>query len=208
MTAAAARTASMCSSSRTTAPVNARVRGWASYTWGRAEREAYGRRYPFEYDRRHAFAAVASYRLSERWELATTTRVASGFPRTPPIGLRVGSVDDVTDRDGDGMTDELLPAIDGAGRLAYAVDFGGIANLNTGRLPLFARVDFRATWRPRGASGRWELYAEVINLLNRENAGALDAQLEYDPAADRPRIVEKRDQSIPRLPTVGIRFRF
>ena len=35
--------------SRTTAPVSARVRGWASYTWGRAEREAYGRVYPFEY---------------------------------------------------------------------------------------------------------------------------------------------------------------
>ena len=30
-------------------------------------------------------------------------------------------------------------------------------------------------------------------------------QLEYDPASDRPRIVEKRDQSIPRLPTIGIR---
>ena len=44
--------------SRMTAPVAARVRGWASYTWGRATREAYGRTYPFEYDRRHAFSAV------------------------------------------------------------------------------------------------------------------------------------------------------
>ena len=73
---------------------------------------------------------------------------------------------------------------------------------------MFARVDLRATWRPRGASGRWEFYAEVINLLDRENAGALEPQLEYDATADRPRIVEKRDQSIPRLPTVGVRFRF
>jgi hypothetical protein len=72
--------------SRTTAPVSARVRGWASYTWGRAKRESYGRVYPFEYDRRHAFSAVVSYHLSERWELAATTRVASGFPRRPPLG--------------------------------------------------------------------------------------------------------------------------
>jgi hypothetical protein len=45
-------------------------------------------------------------------------------------------------------------------------------------------------------------------VLNRKNAGAFDPQLEYDPASDRPRIVEKRDQAVPRLPTIGLRFRF
>jgi hypothetical protein len=101
-----------------------------------------------------------------------------------------------------------VPAVDAGGRPVYAVNFGGIDNLNNGRLPLFARVDLRATWRPRGAAGRWELYAEVINLLNRDNAGALEPELEFDPTSDRPRIVEQRDQGIPRLPTVGLRFRF
>ena len=81
-------------------------------------------------------------------------------------------------------------------------------NINQARLPLFARVDVRLTWRPRGAAGRWELYAEVINLLNRQNAGAYDPRLEYDPDSDRPLIVEERDRAIPRLPTIGIRFRF
>ena len=194
--------------SRPTAPADARVRGWASYTWGRAEREAYGRQCPFEYDRRHAFSAVASYRLSNRWEIASTTRIATGFPRTPPIGLRIAGAEDSSDRDRDDITDELLPAVDGAGRPVYAVDFGGVSNLNAGRLPVFARVDARATWRPRGQAGRWELYAEVINVLSRKNAGALDPQLQYDPASDRPRIVEKRDQAIPRLPTIGVRVRF
>jgi hypothetical protein len=52
------------------------------------------------------------------------------------------------------------------------------------------------------------LFAEIINLLNRQNAGALEAVLEYDPASDRPKIVEQRDQGIPRLPTIGFRFRF
>lgn len=193
---------------RTSAPVAARVRGWASYTWGKAQRVAYGRTYPFEYDRRHQLSAVVSYRLTDRWEIASTTRVASGFPRTPPLGLRVAAADDVGDRDGDGNTSELLPALDEAGRLIYAVNFGGVDNLNTARLPAFARLDVRATWRPRGARGRWELYAEVINVLDRENAGALDPQLAYDPTSDRPRIVEQRDQSIPRLPTLGVRFRF
>jgi hypothetical protein len=194
--------------SRTTAPVSTKLTGWASYTWGKAERDAYGLRYPFEYDRRHAFTAVTSYRLNPRWEIAATTRVASGFPRTAPVGLRVAGVEDEADLDGDGRTDELVPDRDAEGLLVYAVSFGSIANLNQARLPLFARVDVRATWRPGGPAGRWELYVEAINALNRKNAGAFDPRLDYDPSSDRPRIVEERDQSIPLLPTVGLRVRF
>ncbi len=187
---------------------DARVTGWASYTWGRGDRDAYGQRYAFDYDRRHAVAAVIAYRWSPKWELATTTRVASGFPRTAPLGVRVAAIEDQADRDGDGVLDELVPAIDAAGLLVYEVNLGGVDNLYRARLPVFSRVDVRATWRPRGAAGRWEFYAEVINLLNRKNAGAFEARLEYDPVSDRPQIVEERDQSIPRLPTVGVRFRF
>jgi hypothetical protein len=189
-------------------PGGGRLTGWTSYTWGKAEREAYGRRYPFEYDRRHAFTLVSSYAFTPRWEVAATTRVASGFPRTAPLGVRVAGREDTLDVDGDGVTDEILPARDARGLLEYTVDFGGVANLNGARLPLFARVDARLTWRPRGAAGRWELYAEVINLLDRQNAGAFDPELVYDATSDRPAIVEKRDQAIPRLPTLGVRFRF
>ena len=151
---------------------------------------------------------VAAYRLSPSWELATTTRVASGFPRTAPVGLRVAAAEDALDLDADGVTDELLPDRDATGLLVYEVDLGDIANINQARLPVFARADVRVTWRPRGAAGRWELYAEIINLLDRKNTGAFDPQLEYDPTSDQPRIVEVRDQSIPRLPTLGVRFRF
>ena len=122
--------------------------------------------------------------------------------------MRVAGREDTLDRDGDGVTDEILPAVDRRGLLEYTVDFGSVTNLNGARLPVFARVDGRVTWRPRGAAGRWELYAEVINLLDRQNAGAFDPQLVYDAGADRPAIVEKRDQAIPRLPTLGVRFRF
>lgn len=194
--------------SRVQAPADARINGWASYTWGRGEREAYGQTYPFEYDRRHAFAAVVSYRFSPKWEVATTTRVASGFPRTAPIGVRVSATADSRDRDRDGNRTELVPDLDSSGRPTYEVNLGGVSNLYRSRLPVFARSDLRITWRPRGTSGRWELYAEVLNVLNRKNAGALEPTLEYDPSSDRPRIVEEADQSIPRLPTIGVRFRF
>jgi hypothetical protein len=194
--------------SRTSAPASAKVTGWASYTWGKAERDAYGRRYPFEYDRRHAFTMVSAYRFNPRWELAATTRLASGFPRTAPVGLRVAGVEDELDRDLDGVIDEIVPDRDTNGLLVYAVNFGSVANLNQARLPVFARVDMRATWRRGGPSGRWEFYVEVINALNRKNAGAFEPQLEHDPTSDRPRIVETRDQAIPLLPTLGLRVRF
>ncbi len=155
-----------------------------------------------------SFGMVGSYRLSSHWTLAATTRLASGFPRTAPLGVRVVGAEDALDGDGDGVTDELLPERDASGLLVYGVDFGSVDNLNRSRLPLFARIDVRATWRPRGATGRWEFYAEVINLLNRKNVGAYQPRLDYDPASDHPAIVEERDQSIPRLPTVGVRFQF
>lgn len=191
---------------RTTVSSDTRLRGWASYTWGKAEREAYGHRFPFEYDRRHAFTTVLAYQLSPRWELSTTTRVASGFARTEALGLRVAGVADAADVDGDGRRDELVPERDADGRLVYVVDFGGVANMQRGRLPAFVRVDARVTWR--SSSRRWEVYGEVLNATNRKNAGALTPQLDHDPASDRPRLTEVRDQSLPLLPTIGLRVRF
>lgn len=186
----------------------ARVSGWASYTWGRAIREAYGREYPFDYDRRHAFTAVGALQLTPRWSIGTTARLASGFPYTMPRGVRVVGVEDIHDLDLDGNTDELVPRRDAAGLLVYAPDLGTVADLRNARLPVFARVDLRVTWRPRGAAGRWEVYAEALNVLNRRNASGLDPRLEHDPSSDRPRVVEKPIGSIPLLPTVGVRFRF
>ena len=48
----------------------------------------------------------------------------------------------------------------------------------------------------------------MINVLNRKNAGVLDPRLAFNPSSDRPAIVEQPDQSVPRLPTLGVRWRF
>ena len=123
----------MCSSDARTGAA-APVRGWASYTWGRATTKQYGR----SIHSRTPPACVIIGRVlpaSERWEVAATTRVATGFPRTPPVGLRVASEPDALDRDDDGNLDELVPAVDAAGCAIYAVDFGGLANLEHGAAP-------------------------------------------------------------------------
>lgn len=184
-----------------------RVTGWVSYTWGRAETTAYERTYPSDYDRPHALSLVANYRLSRLIELGSTVRVQSGFPYSVPVGVRVATVQDTTDVDGDGNTTELIPRRDALGLPVWTADYGDVTNLNSGRLPLFARVDLRVTFRPRWHHNRWQLYAEVINLLNRKNGG-LKAELVYDPASDRPRVTTTRDASLSLLPSIGVRFKF
>ena len=174
--------------------------GWLSYAWGRANRESYGQRYAFEYDRRHAFNAVGRYRLTSRWDLAATARIASGFPHTAPVGLRVSAVEDERGR--------LVPGTDLDGNLIYTVDYGSVENLNSGRLPYYARVDLRAMYQPGGATGRWSLYIEVINLLGRDNPVELEPELEHDPGSNMPRLVEVASQGFPRIPTFGFRLRF
>jgi hypothetical protein len=188
--------------------VDTRLTGWASYTYGVARRDLYGRRLPFEYDRRHALSAVAAFRAGGKVELSATARVASGFPYTPIRGLRVSAVADAADADGDGSRLELRPERDAEGRLVYTSDRGGVSNLGSARLPVFARVDFRASLRPKGAGGRWLFYVDVINLLDRDNVGAYQESLVYDPSSDRPRLVLEPGQGVPFLPSLGVRFRF
>jgi hypothetical protein len=69
-------------------------------------------------------------------------------------------------------------------------------------------VDLRVTFRPRWQDSRWQLYVEVINLLNRDNAGSLSTELVHDPDSDRPRVTTTREGSLPLLPSFGVRFRF
>ncbi len=180
----------------------ARLTGWVSYSFGRAERDEYGRRLAFDYDRRHAATVVGSYRFSPKWELAATFRAFSGFPRTPVLGLRV-SADETEDG-------RLVPALDAEGRYVYETDLGGVDNLNTERLPAFVRLDLRLSWKPRGDTGRWLFDLDVINATNRDNVGQYDPRLSYDPASalDQPRLTLEPTAAIPFLPSIGVRFRF
>ena len=72
----------------------------------------------------------------------------------------------------------------------------------------YARLDLRASFRPRGEKGRWQFYVEAINALARKNVSAIDGTLEYDPDSDRPKLVETPTDGVPFLPTFGVRFRF
>ena len=174
---------------------SARIAGWISYAYGKAERETYGRRYPFEYDRPHALNVVGRVSITESWSLAATGRVASGFPYTPAVGVRVAAVEDDRGR--------LVPETDDGGNLAWAADLGGLDNLQRARLPFYARLDLRLTYR----RGRWSAYAEVINALDRRNGVAIETEVVANPG-DVPTVEEIPSFGFPRVPTVGVRVRF
>jgi hypothetical protein len=185
-----------------------RLTGWASYTLGRAETTAYDRTYAADYDRAHALSLVANYRLSRLIEIGTTVRAQSGFPLTTPLGVVVAAVADTLDADRDGNVTELVPQRDADGLLVWTPDYGDARNFNSGRLPAFVRVDVRATFRPRWQNNRWLLYAEVINVLNRENVGNLETELVYDPGSDRPGLTVASSETLRLLPSIGVRFKF
>jgi hypothetical protein len=113
---------------RRAASADTRLSGWAAYTYGVAERDNYGIQQPFDYDRRHALNVAGGWRFGPRWDLSATLRLASGFPRTPVLGLRVSAVEDATGA--------LVPERDALGGLVYTTDLGSVSNLNTDRLPL------------------------------------------------------------------------
>ncbi len=177
-----------------------RVTGWLAYTYTSADRQAYGRTYPFDYEQPHALSLVANVRVTQRLELSLTGRFASGFPRTAPLGVYVtGVLDPATGR--------IVPEHDKDGALVYAIDYGGVQNLNGSRQPWYGRVDFRATFVPRWGKGRWRFYVDVINVLGRNNGLEKD-ELAYDPAAALPKIVSKQEGGFPLMPSFGIHVRF
>ena len=165
---------------------DARLTGWVSYTYGRAERTSYGRTYPLEYDRRHAGTFVASWRAGQRFDVSLTGRFASGFPRTPVVDLRVAATEDVRDRDRDGdLTGAWCrSAMRKAGRTGRPT-WAARRTCRARACPRL-RVDLRATWKPRGAAGRWQIYLDIINLLNHDNAGVIEASLAHDPGLFGP----------------------
>ncbi|MCC5944201.1 MAG: TonB-dependent receptor [Bernardetiaceae bacterium] len=91
-----------------------KLTGWVSYTWSKVQRQIpeinFGNPYSPRYDRRHDFAVVASYQLSERVIIAGnfvyTTGAAVSFPiaRYEKEGTIITLYDDAN-RNGDRMPD-------------------------------------------------------------------------------------------------------
>jgi hypothetical protein len=183
---------------RADGPARPRITGWVSYSLGKTQQDIYGISVPFSYDRRHSLSVVWNWRMGSRFELAGTARGASGFPRTPPAGARLVTRE---------FRGRLLPIQVSPNAYALEVAPGGVAELNSARLPMFSRLDLRLGYRPRGVRGRWEVYVESLNVLKHKNAWFMDADL-VSNGSGAPLLEEEPVGGLPRIVTFGLRFRF
>ncbi len=126
--------------------------GWVAYTlmfselrFTSVDRDAVPDNRPSDFDQRHNFVAVASYRLRKGWRIGGRFRVTTGFPYRPVIGS-------VSVRGG------YLPVLGGR---------------NTARLGTFHQLDLRVdkTWVVPRASV--SAYLDIQNVYNRVNPEAL-----------------------------------
>jgi hypothetical protein len=170
--------------------------GWISYSLGRTRQDIYGRSVPFSYDRRHGLSIVWNWRIS-RFEVAGTARAASGFPWTPPAGVRPVTIE---------IDSRLVPLPIKPGLFLAEIAPGGVSELNTARMPMFARVDLRLGYRPRRVDGRWQLYIEGLNLLNRKNAWFMDAE-RVGTGTGQSDLKDVPIGGLPRVVTFGVRVR-
>jgi len=177
--------------------IDDRLSGWISYTYSVAERNQYGRTLPFDFDQRHTLNVVTQYRLSRAFELGVRWRYGSGFPHTPPVGIRPRI--QVTEEDGD-VTREVQT--DSHGFVVFNVDRGDFSNRNSDRFPDYSRLDVRLNWHTSLWGLNWLFYLDVINITNRKNI------LSYRYSVENAEIVERSSNMFPILPTLGISFRF
>jgi TonB family protein len=148
--------------------------GWIAYTLMRSERRdgpasAWRR---FDFDQTHVLTALASYELGLGFDVGVRFRYATGYPRTPVIG-----------------------AYYDARRNLYEPVLGA---KNSIRIPDFAQLDVRVSKTFKIAATKAEVYADVQNVTDRENAEELAYSQNYG---------ERRTiRGLPILPVLGLRW--
>jgi TonB family protein len=148
--------------------------GWVAYTLMRAER----RDSPsaswriFDFDQTHVLTALASYEIGYGFDVGVRFRYATGYPRTPVIGAYLDTR-----------------------RNLYEPVLGA---RNSIRIPDFAQLDVRVSKSFNIAGTKLDIYADVQNVTDRENAEELVYNQDYS---------ERRTiRGLPILPVIGARW--
>ena len=150
--------------------------GWISYSFVRSERRARETSdYRLsDYDQTHVLTALASYDLGAGFEVGARARFATGFPRT-----------DVIDAFYDVRRDQFQPV------------FGDQNGL---RIPSFFAVDLRGAKKFTIGDTTLDVYVEVQNVTNHDNA----EEIIYSPDYSRKDYVT----GLPILPIAGVKWTF
>lgn len=128
----------------------------------------------FDYDQSHVLTAVGSYDLGAGFEIGARARYATGFPRTPVVGSFYAP-----------RTDRFEPI------------FGG---RNEARLPAFWQLDVRAAKRFKIGPTDAEVFLDIQNVTNHENAEEVVYSYDYRQKA--------YIKGLPVLPVAGFKWNF
>ncbi len=150
------------------------VFGWISYTLSRATRTDAPDMTTrlFDYDQTHVLTALLSWDLGRGVEIGTRFRYASGAPRTAVVGSYF-----------DSRTDQFQPM------------FG---EHNGDRLPAFVQLDARVSKRFHAEHGEGEIYLDLQNVTDRENAEEVVYSTDFT--------TRSTIHGLPILPVVGARW--
>ena len=155
--------------------------GWFALSWSKAERfnELTGLTSKFEYDTPVVANFVANYRFARSWDAGLRWQFRSGQPYTPIIANREN------------------PNFPGF----YIPVYG---DLNSERASPYHRLDVRVEYRLNLRRFQGSIYADIINLYARRNGGAV----EYKPVAGTSDYELEEQETLPLLPSVGIKVTF
>lgn len=150
--------------------------GWIAFTVMRAERRdnADSAWRLFDFDQTHVLTALASYELGYGFDLGVRFRYATGYPRTPVIGAYF-----------DGRRNLYEPIL---------------GTRNSIRIPTFMQLDVRLSKTFKIATTKAEVYLDVQNVTDRNNAEELIYSQNY---GERSII-----RGLPILPVFGARWEF
>jgi len=150
--------------------------GWIAYTYMRSERSA-GPEEPwrlFDFDQTHVLTAVLAYALPLGFDASARFRYATGYPRT-----------DVVDAYFDATRNLEQPV------------FGGHNEI---RIPQFIQLDLRLAKTFDIRRTKLEIFLEVLNLWNRQNA----EEIVYSPDYRERAYI----RGFPVLPVLGVQWDF
>ncbi len=163
--------------------------GWVGYTlsWTRCQYDELnaGKVFYPRYDRRHDFSAVITYEPDKSWRFGATWVYATGQGFTVPIGQFMFS--------GIGLNQ--------TSEINFYTDRNGY------KLPSYHKLDISAAYKFGWADLKWEIFLNIYNVYNRNNAFAQYVSFEKNAAGENiPRL--KQISLFPIIPMAGIKMEF
>jgi len=164
--------------------------GWVGYTlsWTRSKFDELnaGRIFYPRYDRRHDVSVVLTYDAGISWTFGATWVYGSGQGYSFPTGQFIFT--------GVGLDETTAIRYNYTERNGY-------------KLPAYHKLDLNAAYKFLWADLKWEVFLNIYNVYNRNNAFAQYIAFEKDAAGnDVPRL--KQISLFPVIPMAGIKLEF